>query len=342
MKNSLKQILISLLIFLVLGETLARLLDGMLLKPPPYDTSELDDHLGWKAKGNYAYEGEMTDFAGIPYPLSLTTAPNGFRRYEGPGTDSLRAILVVGDSYTQAVEVSDEHTYFSHLARGVNRPVSAYGMAGYGTLQEYLILDQYLDSLHPEFLILQVCTNDFINNSIELERGSFSNVGLKRPYWDREQQAIVRKIPVSGWKQFMQYSRFYSFVAERWSRIQMQQEDDITSESEIARLGLDYEPFQRSVEDTEQMLRLIQNRVPDNTRLLVFPADGFQPQFDQLKGICQKLGIEWVESPFSRLHKLEGEGQVIYSHDGYHWNANGHKIMGEALAEVLKKEEEER
>lgn len=122
----------------------------------------------------------------------------------------------------------------------------------------------------------------------------------------------------------------------------MQQEDVITSESEIARLGLDYEPFQRSVEDTEQMLRLIQNRVPDNTRLLVFPADGFQPQFDQLKGICQKLGIEWVESPFSRLHKLEGEGQVIYSHDGYHWNANGHKIMGEALAEVLKKEEEER
>ena len=47
--------------------------------------------------------------------------------------------------------------------------VFAYGAGGYGTLQEYLILDEVVDHIRPTMLLWQFCSNDFINNDHALE-----------------------------------------------------------------------------------------------------------------------------------------------------------------------------
>lgn len=340
MKSTLKSILISLLIFLIFGEILARLLDGIVVHPPPYNTSQIDERLGWKAKPNYLFEGTMKDFAGTEYPVHFSTASNGFRIYDGPAPDSAASLLIIGDSYTQAVEVSDDKTYFSYLKQTLGMSVNAYGMAGYGTLQEYLMIDQYLDSLQPDILLLQLCTNDFINNSYELERNSFANIGLRRPYLTGvAHPEIVYQTPVAGWRRALQYLKFFAFIDEKLRRIAMQRGNpEEQPESKIAAEGLAYAPFQHSVDHTEAMLEMIRTRVPDRVRLMAFCSDGYQPQFEQFQEMCERLQITWIDRPYRQLEQAEAAGRVIYSQDGYHWNETGHRIVGEALEAVLAAE----
>jgi alkylation response protein AidB-like acyl-CoA dehydrogenase len=52
--------------------------------------------------------------------------------------------------------------------------VQVYGGHGYGTLQEYLVIDKYIDEIKPDLILLQVCSNDFTNN-LENEAKSSSN-----------------------------------------------------------------------------------------------------------------------------------------------------------------------
>jgi hypothetical protein len=55
------------------------------------------------------------------------------------------------------------------LGRALGAESFAYGVMGYGTLQQYMILDRYLDEIQPGLIILQMCSNDLINNSLSVE-----------------------------------------------------------------------------------------------------------------------------------------------------------------------------
>ena len=50
--------------------------------------------------------------------------------------------------------------------------VFAYGAGGYGTLQEYLILDEVIDEIQPTTMFWQFCNNDFTDNDHALEVAS--------------------------------------------------------------------------------------------------------------------------------------------------------------------------
>ena len=42
-----------------------------------------------------------------------------------------------------------------------------YGGGGYGSLQEYMIWDDYIDEIDPDIVIWQFCINDYWNNSYD-------------------------------------------------------------------------------------------------------------------------------------------------------------------------------
>ena len=144
---------------------------------------EPDPHLGWRSIPNLDVTKRATDARGNSYPLRVRTNALGFRRFgDTTRTDRLR-LLVLGDSFTQAVEVSDDKTYFAHLSNALHADVFAYGCGGYGTVQEYLVLDQYVDRIQPDAVLLQYCSNDFINNDYALELQSLgNNNAMRRPY----------------------------------------------------------------------------------------------------------------------------------------------------------------
>lgn len=112
----------------------------------------------------------------------------GFR---GPEIHSKAAdvfrIVVVGDSFIEALQVDQAETFCVQLqnmlnekSRAVSRTYEVIncGVSGYGTAQELLLLQNYLIPLNPDAVLLAVFPeNDVRNNSRALEGD------LARPYF---------------------------------------------------------------------------------------------------------------------------------------------------------------
>ena len=141
----------------------------------------LDQELGWKATEHYQETLIERTNAGRPYSVRRSQKQYGFRQFGDLDSKKMR-LLVIGDSFTHATAVSDDRTYHALLAQLLDVEVFAYGAGGYGTLQELMILDRYIDIIRPDVILWQYCANDFINNDNELERLSLvNNNGWVRP-----------------------------------------------------------------------------------------------------------------------------------------------------------------
>lgn len=182
-----------------------------------------DQTLGWKTPANQWQDFTSKDFAGVKHAVHYSTRPHGFRLY-GDAKSRNPKIMIAGDSFTHAVDVSDDQTYYAKLKRNLSDriPVEifAYGTNGYGTLQEVMIVERYIKKIMPDVLILQVCQNDFINNSLELERKSyFNNNNLLRPYLGSD-GTITMQIPQPPFRRALlwaaSYSRFLLWVITRF------------------------------------------------------------------------------------------------------------------------------
>ncbi|MEO0874989.1 MAG: hypothetical protein AAFY48_10315, partial [Bacteroidota bacterium] len=66
-----------------------------------------------------------------------------------------------------------------------------------------------------------------------------------------------------------------------------------------------------------------------------FFSDVFQPQYTDFNNICHAVDIPHLPFPNGVLGRARKQEEV-FTHDGYHWNALGHKIMGSELAKELR------
>ncbi len=88
-------------------------------------------------------------------------------------------VAVLGDSYTQAIQVPVEQTFSSVMERrlrgcpalkGREPEAINFGVDGYGTAQELITLRRDVWSYHPDAVVLAVFLgNDIRNNSVNLE-----------------------------------------------------------------------------------------------------------------------------------------------------------------------------
>ena len=187
-------VLSAIITFVIAGEILLRIyhflwwdisvIDGQPRRQssPRIAPIAFDDQLGWRATENYHFNETKQSFDGTPYFARVSQDSRGFRLF-GELSTSKPKVFVIGDSMTQAVEVSDDQTYYSRLKRLLDIEVFAYGGGGYGTLQEFLIFDKYVDLIKPDIVLWQFSNNDIINNAPDLEAAStINNNGLVRPY----------------------------------------------------------------------------------------------------------------------------------------------------------------
>ncbi len=124
---------------------------------------DFDGQLGWQPKRNFSYNNVHTDVSGTPYDVSISTDENGFTTWGNPGSDRTK-ILFIGDSYTGGPHVSDDDAYFGQVKEQVDAEVFSAGAAGYSTLQELMLLQEFVDEIDPDIFVLQFCTNDFDNS----------------------------------------------------------------------------------------------------------------------------------------------------------------------------------
>jgi len=182
--------------------------------PPPYNTAQKDDYLGWKMKPYYSYDGKLIDANGEEYIVNLNYDENGFKSFGNIET-SKEKILFLGDSYTASIEVSNEKSFFNLIRDSLDVEVFAYGHAGFGSLQEYMVFDKWVDKIKPDMVVWEVCSNDFIDNYAPLEIVCGYKVGERRPYLNKSGRIYYRK-PLSFWQKIKEKLHFYAWLELKW------------------------------------------------------------------------------------------------------------------------------
>jgi lysophospholipase L1-like esterase len=140
-----------------------------------YFAARPDKYIGWKG---IPYGEEKFRFGSISVDIKMNS--HGFRDIERnyeKEKDVFR-IVVLGDSFTEALQVPLEQTFPYILEEKLNSEINKkyevinLGISGFGTAQEYLTLKHYGLKYQPDFVILAFFIgNDFIDNSLTLSAG---------------------------------------------------------------------------------------------------------------------------------------------------------------------------
>ena len=89
---------------------------------------------------------------------------------------------------------------------------------GYGTMQEYLAMEQWVDKINPDLLVLEVCNNDFIDNSPEMERLAVYKVSERRPYLNADGNVFYER-PISQWEIWQKNILFFKWLDIKWNAL---------------------------------------------------------------------------------------------------------------------------
>lgn len=322
--------LLLLLFIFFLGEVAVRAMVYLKSRHYPVRTTTADPLLGHRTVENFKWNGIVTDASGDTSHLHYSTDERGFRAF-GDLNAMRKKVFFIGDSFTQAIEVSDDQTYFRRLGDSLNLEVFAYGARGYGTLQEWMILKRYLPEINPDIVVLQFCSNDFINNHFELEHNSlYNNNRRRRPYFNaggKIEYAVPAKI---GWDKLNECSLFFQFIFTRLERFLNQKAPETAfTEYHLEHEGAQYPPFVASVARTKEVLRRFRETLPPGTPLLVFTTHDDAPYFEAIGDICTQLDIPFVGYIPEAIRE---NGHNTLALDGAHWNKFGHRIAADILA----------
>lgn len=298
----------------------------------------LDAELGWRATEDYEESLFGITKGGKTYAVHRSQLRHGFRHF-GDLNSPKPKLLVIGDSFTQASAVSDTQTYAALVSRLLGMELFAYGAGGYGTLQEYLILDRYFDEIKPALILWQFCINDFINNDNELEQSStMNNNGLTRPYWIHGDVAHLS--PKPAWQQVREWinhhSRFLYFVVSRVDRLRAVTVA-ASVEKAIEAQGLKHAGFRRAVEVTDQLMGLVRARAGD-TPIVAFSCENAEPYDEAFAVISAHHRIQYWPDVAGVIQEALKKGKDVQTPDD-HWNELGHRLVADALAKHMRTRE---
>lgn len=134
---------------------------------------EADSELCYKLPENFNATIHTLD---APYSTRFTTTAFGTRT-TGTYAENSSTILVLGDSFTQAIQVNDEETFSSVLNKklrktGKNYNILNYGALGYNPYQYLAVLNKTITQFKTKYVILNFYTaNDFVLPADDIRKG---------------------------------------------------------------------------------------------------------------------------------------------------------------------------
>ena len=264
----------------------------------------------------YRYDADL-GWAPIPDSSSIITTARtihvqhnslGFRDIEVE-RDARPAMLFIGDLFVWGVDAEADERFTDLLrSRNTNFRIVNAGISGYGTDQEYLLLQRIWPTIQPNVVVLIFCTaNDRLDNGTNIRYD-----GYQKPYFASapDGRMVLRGQPVPTSRQL--------YIKQNW----------LVKHLWLARLGA----F-AYVEILHPQLF-----VPDPTEKLVSKIH----EFVEAHGAKLAVGLQLRDDKL--VHYLEAEripfvtfdGAEAYSDRyGAHWTPEGHKLVAKRLSELL-------
>lgn len=217
--------LIGLVLALLLAEFIVRMFSphpdyGGGIRPAFYSNLfEYDELLGWRGVKNLS-----TPYYSKDFHVTVSHDADGYRNIYPAYVEGKKNYLLIGDSYAWGWGVEDDETAAAVFSRNnPDKNLYSLGIAGYGTDQEWLSLQQFLKK-YPQYqyqgVILEFYFNDFDDNA-ETERYAYPKpafiasgeelrlVNVPVPYRKVEQNIPVTEIPVpNDWSSHIQLLSF--------------------------------------------------------------------------------------------------------------------------------------
>jgi len=128
-------------------------------------------------------------------------------------------VLALGDSHTQGYEARQDHVFSAVLERylrhrGVQAEVLNTGVSGFGTAEELLFLENEGVRYHPDYVVLALYANDYMDNVkaglFGLDEGGALKVLKKEHAPGVRAQDLLYSVPGARW--LGEHSYLYSLV----------------------------------------------------------------------------------------------------------------------------------
>ena len=207
----------------------------------------------------------------------------------------------------------------------------AYGCGGYGSLQEYLILDKYIDQIKPDIILWQFSSNDLVNNHFKLESSAPNNNHMVRPYLGLDGKMFYAYPKMKYELEWLsKASKFIQSVSIRVSIVLAERNNYGNHETDSRP---DY-PSETAL-ITAQIMGMVKKR-SGNTPVVAFNANDKSWDKDVFKNSCNSIGIYYISEISEAIEEQKKSGNVV---DGTpydpHWNDLGHAIAGKIIADHL-------
>ena len=224
--------------------------------------------------------------------------------------DGKPTILFLGDSFVWGLDAEASERFSELLKpRIASHKILAAGVSGYGTDQEYLLLQKLWPQVKPAIVVLMFCTqNDREDNSTNIRYE-----GYHKPYFatapDGSLELRGQPVPLSR----LQYIKEVWWVRHSW----------------LARLA----------NAVYLKIRYPKLDVPDPTERLVDEI----ARFVTLNGAKFLVGIQSADDALMRhlrdrqISFVSFDGAPSYpgTSEGGHWTPDGHKVVADRLFGLL-------
>lgn len=270
---------------------------------------DYDSELGWFPKKDFSNE-----FFGSRL-IKVTHNKMGFRDIEHQPNKNPN-IVVLGDSFVWGYDVEDNERLTDFLQTKFKNKFNIYnfGVSGYGTGQEFLLLQRYYDQLKPKFVFVIFCGNDFYDNTNNVVYGGY----YKSYYVEKNGKLELRGIPVP--------------ISGNYKMLHFSEDHPLLAKSEIAKwtAKLSYRAWhnivkQRSLKDpTTAILAEMNKYLNDRGSKLVVGTIDHHPELEEF------LAKE-------NITQIDLYNQFRYHEKGNHWTPEGHKFAADKIANFLNK-----
>jgi hypothetical protein len=314
-------------IFLLIAELGFRLVRYIVVGGPLAEHSETRDdaQLGWTLN---PYRKTIRKRNACDEPVVRDPPRSPYIGKEPRYREATR-MLFLGDSFTHAHEVSSGAAYYDVLEQSLPQRFAVYaaGVGGYGTAQEYLLLQKIFNEIEPAIVVWQLTNNDPFENVYVGK--DLSTVQRPRPYYDLGTGQFFLADP-GVW--LFEHSGFAKYVLGKL--ILLERSHPIGVVSRIHSLfGHRRDAAQVEAEGLQVMQRIVTRAVQQYraTRFIGFSAD---PDYDvQYEKIFRAAGADYFPGIAGQL-QASGSRFNCLPLDG-HWNHLGNRLAGQILSARL-------
>jgi lysophospholipase L1-like esterase len=226
-----------------------------------------------------------------------------------------------------------------HEQFGGKFEVMNFGIAGFNTIDENYVLQNYVLPLEPDHIILQFSFNDIETNTLremrlkehQVKSGAGSQANIAQ---EAEGRRAGKK---KGFKVFLQkYSALYLFIAEIYNGYKLRKNQENTLLSAVLNTGdEDWNATERALRELKAVcesnaLPLAVIYVPQDCEVIVREKQKGEVIIARLRKICTSLGIPVIET----FESFRAQEDKLYI-DDCHLNLKGNKMLAEKIATYL-------